>query len=120
LTSQLEVRHASFEQAQQDKTFAESVLAQQLATWRASPARQNLKLRAAARGFASAIAGLQSSITDDQSGRDESKNDIAKLKQKIAESSCKLKIAPPDKSQKRRASLRKSYSCGRRFTSTIR
>ena len=87
LTSQLEAATQALNRAQQDKTFAESVLAQQLSAWQASiqpglnPETYEQQLAA----LQAQLLALQSKYTDDHPDVIKARNDVAKLKQKIAE-----------------------------------
>ncbi len=87
LTSQLEASTQALARAQQDKTFAESVLAQQTAAWQATQTGQNpetLDQQLAAQQ--AQLSALQSKYTDDHPDVIKAKNEIAATKQKIADS----------------------------------
>ena len=80
--------------AQQDKTFAESNLAQQLAVWQAlhdgsSPENNNQQLAV----LQAQYAALKSKYTDDYPDVIKVRNDIANLNRKIAESDKETKNA---------------------------
>jgi polysaccharide chain length determinant protein (PEP-CTERM system associated) len=87
LTSQLDASTQALVRAQQDKTFTESLLSQQVAAWQASQSghdpdtleKQLIALQAH-------LAALQSSYTDDYPDVIRAKNDIAILQKKIADS----------------------------------
>src|SRR5579872_1822795 len=98
LTSQLEASTQALSRAQQDKSFAESVLSQQLAAWQASqsglsPETFDQQLTA----LQTQLVALQSKYTNDHPDVIKAKADIASLKQKIADSELQQKNAPPDK-----------------------
>jgi polysaccharide chain length determinant protein (PEP-CTERM system associated) len=101
LTSQLDAATQALARAQQDKTFAESMLTQQIGAWQAaqsgrSPETMDQQLAA----LQIQLAGLQSRYTDDYPDVIKTKNDIAALKQKIAESEEQKKEAVPEKNPK--------------------
>ncbi len=86
LSSQLDAATQAIARAQQDKSFSESMLSQQEATWQASlngsaetPEQQLAPLQAE-------LTRLQARYTDDYPDVVKAKNDIAALKKKIAES----------------------------------
>ena len=98
LTSQLEASTQALSRAQQDKSFAESVLGQQLSAWQASqsgisPETLDTQLTA----LQAQLVVLQSKYTNDHPDVIKAKGDIATLKQKIADSEQQQKNAPPDK-----------------------
>jgi polysaccharide chain length determinant protein (PEP-CTERM system associated) len=98
LTSQLEASTQALSRAQQDKSFAESVLSQQLSAWQASqsgvsPETFDQQLAA----LQTQLLALQSKYTDDHPDVIKAKSDIASLKQKIADAEQQQKNAPPDK-----------------------
>jgi len=99
LTSQLEASTQALSRAQQDKSFAESVLGQQLAAWQASqsgmsPETFDQQLTA----LQTQLVALQSKYTDDHPDVIKTKADIASLKQKIAAAEAQQKIATPEPS----------------------
>jgi polysaccharide chain length determinant protein (PEP-CTERM system associated) len=102
LTSQLDAATQALARAQQDKTFAESMLTQQIGAWQAaqsgrSPETMEQQLAA----MQIQLAGLQSRYTDDYPDVIKSKNDIAALKKKIAENEeQKKQQTVPDKNPK--------------------
>lgn len=101
LTSQLDAATQALARAQQDKTFAESMLTQQIGAWQAaqsgrSPETMDQQLAA----LQVQLAGLQSRYTDDYPDVIKAKNDIAALKKKIAENEEQKKQAVPDKTAK--------------------
>ena len=97
-TSQLDAATQAVNRAQQDKSFAESILAQQLSAWQASQSGQNPEtLDQQLEALQAQLTALQSKYTKDHPDVIKAKNDIAVLKQKIAESN-QGKNAAPDKS----------------------
>jgi polysaccharide chain length determinant protein (PEP-CTERM system associated) len=98
-TSQLEAATQAVNRAQQDKSFAESILAQQLSGWQASQSGQNPEtLDQQLETMQAQLVALQSKYTDDHPDVIKAKNDIAVLKRKIAESDQQQKnAAVPDK-----------------------
>jgi polysaccharide chain length determinant protein (PEP-CTERM system associated) len=99
LTSQLDAATQALARAQQDKSFAESMLTQQLATLEASQTgRDPNTLEQQLAALQTQLATLQSRYTDDYPDVTKTKNDIAALKKTIAESE-DPQVAP-DKSPK--------------------
>jgi uncharacterized protein involved in exopolysaccharide biosynthesis len=87
LNSQLEASTQALSRAQQDKSFAESLLSQQTAAWQASQAGQNPEtFDQQLAALQAQLIALQSKYTDDHPDVIKAKNDIANLKQKIADS----------------------------------
>jgi len=97
--SQLEAATQAINRAQQDKSFAESILAQQLSAWQASQAGQNPEtFDQQLEVLQAQLVTLQSKYTNDHPDVIKTKNDIAVLKKKIEESNQQLKNSPaPDK-----------------------
>ncbi len=94
-TSQLEAATQAISRAQQDKSFAESILAQQLSAWQASQAGQNPEtFDQQLTALQAQLGTLQSKYTDDHPDVIKTKNDIAALKKKIAESDLQMKNSP--------------------------
>src|SRR5579863_15138 len=90
LTSQLDAVTQALGRAQQDKSYAESVLAQQIEAWQSSQAGQNpdtLAQQLSARELQ--LSDLRSKYTDDHPDVIKAKNDVETLKKKIAESEAK-------------------------------
>jgi polysaccharide chain length determinant protein (PEP-CTERM system associated) len=86
LTSQLDAATQALARAQQDKSFAESMLAQQVGAWQASesgasPQTMDTQLTA----LQTQLANLQARYTDDYPDVAKTKNEIAALQKKIAE-----------------------------------
>jgi len=97
-TSQLEAATQAVNRAQQDKSFAESILAQQLSAWQATQSGQNPEtLDQQLEAMQAQLTTLQSKYTDDHPDVIKAKNDIAVLKQKIAESEQRKNAAAPEK-----------------------
>jgi polysaccharide chain length determinant protein (PEP-CTERM system associated) len=101
LTSQLDAATQALARGQQDKTFAESMLTQQIGAWQAaqsgrSPETMDQQLAT----LQIQLASLQSRYTDDYPDVIKAKNDIAALKKKIAENEEQKKQTVPDKSPK--------------------
>src|SRR6266481_186884 len=101
LTSQLDAATQALARGQQDKTFAESMLTQQIGAWQAaqsgrSPETLDQQLVA----LQVQLASLQSHYTDDYPDVIKTKNDIAALKRKIAENEEQKKQTVQDKSPK--------------------
>jgi polysaccharide chain length determinant protein (PEP-CTERM system associated) len=97
--SQLEAATQAVNRAQQDKSFAESILAQQTSAWQASQAGQNPEtFDQQLEALQAQLITLQSKYTDDHPDVIKTKNDIAVLKKKIEESDQQAKNSPsPDK-----------------------
>ncbi len=101
LNSQLDAATQALNRAQQDKSFSESVLAEQLAAWQASQAGQNPETyEEQLQTLQSQLLTLQSKYTDDHPDVIKAKSDVAALKQKMAEADQQRKILPPDKTPK--------------------
>ena len=97
-TTQLEAATQALNRAQQDKSFAESILAQQLSAWQATQSGQNPEtLDQQLEVLQAQLAALRSKYTDDHPDVIKAKNDIATLKRKIAESEQGKKTALPEK-----------------------
>jgi polysaccharide chain length determinant protein (PEP-CTERM system associated) len=101
LTSQLDAATQALARAQQDKTFAESMLTQQIAAWQAAQtghSPETLEQQLAA--LQTQLASLQSRYTDDYPDVIKTKNDIAAMKKHIAEGNAQKTGADASKSQK--------------------
>lgn len=93
--SQLEAATQAINRAQQDKSFAESILAQQVSAWQASQAGQNPEtFDQQLEALQAQLVTLQSKYTDDHPDVIKTKNDIAVLKKKIEESDQQSKNSP--------------------------
>jgi len=98
LTSQLEASTQALSRAQQDKSFAESVLAQQMSAWQATQTGANPEtFDQQLAALQAQLLALQSKYTANHPDVIKAKNDIAALKQKIADSEQQQKNAPPEK-----------------------
>ena len=87
LTSQLDASTQALRRAQQDKTFNESLLSQQVAAWQASQTGRNPEtLEQQLIALQAQLTKLEASYTDDYPDVIKTKNDIAALEKKIAES----------------------------------
>ena len=87
LTSQLDASTQALARSQQDKTFAESLLSQQVAAWQASQTGQNPEtLEQQLIALQTRLANLESTYTADHPDVIRAKHDIAVLQQKIADS----------------------------------
>jgi uncharacterized protein involved in exopolysaccharide biosynthesis len=87
--------------AQQDKSFAESVLTQQTAALQASQSGVNPEtFDQQLTALQTQLLVLQSKYTNDHPDVIKTKNDIAALKQKIADSETQRKNAPPEKTSR--------------------
>jgi polysaccharide chain length determinant protein (PEP-CTERM system associated) len=97
-TSQLEAATQGVNRALQDKSFAESILAQQLSAWQASQAGQNPETSdQQLEALQTQLATLRSKYTDDHPDVIKAKNDIVALKKKIVESDQQPKNVVPEK-----------------------
>ena len=87
LTSQLDASTQALARAQQDKSFNESLLTQQVAAWQASQTGHNPDtLEQQLIALQAHLVSLQSSYTDDYPDVVKAKNDIATLQKRIADS----------------------------------
>lgn len=87
LTSQLDAATQALSRAQQDKSYAESMLAQQINVWQASQTGSNPDtLQQQLMALDAQLANLQAKYTNDYPDVVKTKNAIAALKKKIAES----------------------------------
>jgi len=87
LTSQLDAATQGLARAQQDKSFAESMLTQQIAAWQASQGGHNPEtLEQQLVALQAQLANLKASYTDDYPDVIKAKADVAAMQEKIAES----------------------------------
>jgi polysaccharide chain length determinant protein (PEP-CTERM system associated) len=101
LTSQLDAATQALARAQQDKTFAESMLTQQIAAWQATQTGRNPEtLEQQLAVLQTQLASLQSRYTDDYPDVIKTKNDIAAMKKQIAEGNAQKTGPDAAKSQK--------------------
>jgi len=85
MTSQLDAATQALARAQQDKSFAESMLTQQIGAWQATQTgRSPETLEQQLATLQTQLATLQSRYTDDYPDVIKTKNDIAALKKQIA------------------------------------
>jgi polysaccharide chain length determinant protein (PEP-CTERM system associated) len=85
LNSQLDANTQTLNRAQQDKSYTESILAQQLAAWKSSQTSTNpttLEQQLAAKQ--TELITLQARYTDDYPDVAKAKNDVAELKRRLA------------------------------------
>jgi polysaccharide chain length determinant protein (PEP-CTERM system associated) len=98
LTTQLEASTQALGRAQQDKSFAEAVLSQQLAVWQASQAGQNPEsLEQQLDALQAQLVTLQSKYTNDYPDVIKLKNNIATVKQQIDQAEQQKKSAGAEK-----------------------
>jgi polysaccharide chain length determinant protein (PEP-CTERM system associated) len=101
LTSQLDAATQALARAQQDKSFAESMLTQQIAAWQATQTGHNPEtLEQQLAALQTQLATLQARYTDDYPDVSKTKNDIASLKKQIAEADAKRATSDPAKGPK--------------------
>jgi polysaccharide chain length determinant protein (PEP-CTERM system associated) len=97
--AQLEAATQALSRAQQDKSFAESMLTQQLSAWQASQAGQNPEtLEQQLSALQTQLIALQAKYTDDHPDVIKLKSDIANLNKKIAEADAQRKTSGTEKS----------------------
>lgn len=98
LTSQLDAATQALARAQQDKGFSESMLTQQIAAWQESKRGRNpATLEEQLLTMETQLANLQVKYADDYPDVINTKNNIAALQKKIAESDQGSKQASSDK-----------------------
>jgi polysaccharide chain length determinant protein (PEP-CTERM system associated) len=86
LTSQLDATTQALSRAQQDKSFAESMLTQQLAAWQVTPSGQNPEtLEQQLSALQAQLASLKSKYTEDYPDVIKAEKDVETLKKKISE-----------------------------------
>jgi polysaccharide chain length determinant protein (PEP-CTERM system associated) len=86
LNSQLEANTQTLNRAQQDKSYAESVMSQQLATWKSSQSSTNpVTLERQLSDLQTQLLELQAKYTEDHPDVIKTKADIAEVKKKLAE-----------------------------------
>lgn len=86
LNSQLDAQTQALNRAQQDKTYTESILAQQLAAWKSSEQMTSPQtLQKQLTDLQAQLLGLQAKYTDDHPDVIKTKADIAEVKKKLAE-----------------------------------
>ncbi len=99
LNTQLEAATQALNRAQQDKSFTESVLAQQVAAWQATQVGQNPETYEQQLATLQAqLLALESKYTSDHPDVIKAKNDVEALKKKMAEAEQQQKNQPAEKS----------------------
>jgi polysaccharide chain length determinant protein (PEP-CTERM system associated) len=101
LTSQLDAATQALARAQQDKTFAESMLTQQLSAWQATQSGRNpdtLDQQLAALQIQ--LSSLEARYTEDYPDVIKTKNDIASLQKRIADGANQKSATDSDKPQR--------------------
>jgi polysaccharide chain length determinant protein (PEP-CTERM system associated) len=94
-TSQLDAVTQELSRAQQDKSFAESILAQQISAWQATQNGQNPEtVDKELSALQARLSELKSKYTDDHPDVIRVKNDIETLKKKIADAEDQRQDAP--------------------------
>jgi polysaccharide chain length determinant protein (PEP-CTERM system associated) len=101
MTTQLDAASQALSRAQQDKTFAQSMLNQQIAAWQSTKTGQNPEtLDEQLAVLQTQLATLRGRYTDDYPDVIKAKADVAALQQKIAQSNSPGATVDPDKNQK--------------------
>lgn len=101
LTSQLDAATQALSRAQQDKSFAESMLTQQLAAWQMTPSGQNPEtMEQQLSALQAQLTALQSKYTDDHPDVIKAKNEVEALKKKMVETDDQKTAAKPNKPSK--------------------
>jgi len=101
LTSQLDATTQALARAQQDKSFAETTLTQQISSWQAAQSGHNPEtLEQQLSALQTQLANLQLRYTDDYPDVVKAKNDVEVLKRKIAESEAQTSPTNSEKKQK--------------------
>jgi len=101
LTSQLDAATQALARAQQDKSFAESMLAQQVAAWQSSQSGTNPEtLEAQLSALQTQLSNLQARYTEDHPDVIKTKNEIATLQKRIAENNSQTKTSGTEKINK--------------------
>jgi len=86
LNSQLDANTQTLNRAQQDRTYAESVLQQSLASWKASQSEENPQsLQDQLTKMQSQLIELQARYTDDYPDVSKTKKDISEIQKKLKE-----------------------------------
>jgi polysaccharide chain length determinant protein (PEP-CTERM system associated) len=86
LNSQLDANTQTLNRAQQDKAYTESILAQQLATWKSSQSSSNPEtLQKQLSDLQAQLLQLKAKYTDDHPDVIKTKSDIAEVKKRLAE-----------------------------------
>jgi polysaccharide chain length determinant protein (PEP-CTERM system associated) len=85
LNSQLDANTVTLNRAQQDKSYTESLLAQQLAAWKSQTSTNPQTLEQQLATLQGQLITLQSHYTEDHPDVVKTKNDIAELKKRLSE-----------------------------------
>lgn len=95
LNSQLDATTQTLSRAQQDKSYSESLLAQQVASWKASQSAANPQtLEQQLSALQSQLIQLQGRYTDDHPDVIKTKSDIAKVQARLDEVNKQMNSAP--------------------------
>jgi len=95
MTPQLEAATQALHQAQQDKAFAESLLSQQLATWKSSKEGQDPEtLEQHLRDLQNQLRSLQGHYTEDHPDVVKLNNDIAQVQKQLAGAAAQVHTQP--------------------------
>ena len=114
MNSQLDASTQAINRAQQDKSYSESLLAQQLATWKASASTTSPQaLQQQLTNLQSQLMQLQARYTDDYPDVIKTKADIAEVQKKLNEvssakpdtSNTKVNVAEPPEIQQLRVQI---------------
>jgi uncharacterized protein involved in exopolysaccharide biosynthesis len=101
LNSQLESNTQTLNRAQQDKSYTESMLAQQLGAWKSAQSSTNPQtLEKQLSGLQSQLLELQARYTEDHPDVIKTKADIAEVKKKLAEINKASSDAPDTTNEK--------------------
>ena len=97
MNSQLDANTQSLNRAQQDKAYTESLLAQQLTTWKSSQSSTNPQtLEQQLSTLQSQLLQLQARYTEDHPDVIKTKSDIAEVKKRLAEVNTASTTATPN------------------------
>jgi uncharacterized protein involved in exopolysaccharide biosynthesis len=101
MTTQLDAATQALSRAQQDKTFAQSMLNQQIAAWQSTKTGQNPETQDQQLVLLQTqLATLQARYTDDYPDVIKAKGDLAALQKKMAQSGAQSSTVELDKNQK--------------------
>ena len=106
LTSQLDGTNQALARAQQDKSFAQSMLTQQVAAWEASQTGgESRTLEQQLAAMQNQLANLQLRYTDDYPDVIKAKSDVARLERKLEESANAKPVPVPDSPKLQKSSV---------------
>jgi len=106
LNSQLESNTQTLNRAQQDKTYAESMLAQQLSAWKSSQTSTSPEtLQKQLNDLQTQLLQLKAKYTDDHPDVIKMKADIAEMKKKLAEINKATGEASPDETGEKASAM---------------